>query len=234
MRRRIAWVGLLIIGSVFLTAPPASAACHLASFVGAPYTVSEGASKVTITVERDGTVAPGTIDYTTVDGTAKAGSEYTAKGGTLTFTTGPAEKQKSFDVVIKNDTADENSESLQVRLDNAQGCFVAGNNGTTATVTITDNDPKPQPTQKTTQSSTPAPKTSTPASTPTPTVTATPTPTPTTTPTPTPTDTDSPTPLAQPDESNGGLSGGAVAGIIAAVVVVGGGAVYFVRRRFLA
>src|SRR5437870_2767511 len=50
------------------------------------YSVNEGAGSVTITVTRtngsDGTV---TVDYFTSDDTAKAGSDYVASMGTLTF-----------------------------------------------------------------------------------------------------------------------------------------------------
>lgn len=228
----------LVIATVVATFPlaPAGAACHIITFEGDPYTIGEAAGEVTITVSNNGGQGTNqTVDYRTVDGTARAGSDYDARSGTLTFPGPPGDV--SFEVPIRNDSADEPAQGFTVELSNLGGiCPGAGISETSATVTITDNDPAPQPTQTTAK---PKPKPSTPrptaaaARTPTPTPTPTPTATRTPTPTPTPTPTDTGSPVAAPSSDDGGISGGALAGIVAAVVVLGGAAALLVRRRFL-
>ena len=59
------------------------------------------------------------VDYRTVDKTARAGSDYLAASGTLTFA--PGEKSKEFDVTIKDDQVDDNGETFEVRLENPTG-----------------------------------------------------------------------------------------------------------------
>ena len=224
-----------IIAASVLPASPASAACHNAVFVGDPYTVGEAAGSVTIKVSNQAGAPPGgTVDYRTLNGTARAGQDYMEKSGTLNFP--PGVEEVSFTIPITNDPTDEPNETFKVELRNPTGCFATGRLDPPATVTITDNDPKPQPAQTSAppRASSPKPKASTPSATRTPTATATPTPTTTPTPTPTPTDTETAQPLAGPEDTGGGLSGGALAGIVAGALVVGGGAFLWVRRRFLA
>lgn len=223
--------------AALVPALPAFALCHIITFEGDPYTVGEAAGVVTITVSNNGGQGTNqTVDYRTVDGTARAGSDYESKSGTLTFPGPPGDV--SFEVAIKNDSADEPAERFTVELSNLGGICPqgAGLSESSATVTINDNDPKPiaQPTQ--TQASSPKPKASSPKpSSPSPTPTATtvsPSPAPTatlTSPSPSPTT----TVLATEAEDDGGLSGGAIGGIVAAVVIVGGGAALWIRRRFL-
>jgi hypothetical protein len=58
---------------------------------------------------------PVTVDYTTTDGTAVSGSDYTAVSGTLTFT--PGETSKAITVTVKGDLIDEgDSETFTVDL----------------------------------------------------------------------------------------------------------------------
>ena len=59
------------------------------------------------------------VDYRTVDKTARAGSDYLAASGTLTFA--PGEKSKEFDVTIKDDQVAENEETFEVRLEDPTG-----------------------------------------------------------------------------------------------------------------
>ena len=77
-----------------------------------------------------------TVDYATSDGTAKAGADYAAKSGTLTFTAG--ETAKTVAVTVLDDAIDEGSETLTLTLSNASGATIADG---TATGTITNNDP---------------------------------------------------------------------------------------------
>ena len=69
--------------------------------------------------DRRGTKTTITVDYRTVDGTAKAGIDYVAASGTLTFA--PGEKSKEFDVTVKDDDVDDDGETFEVRLENPTG-----------------------------------------------------------------------------------------------------------------
>ena len=75
---------------------------------------------VTLDRESTGTV---TVAYATADGTATAGSDYTATSGTLTFA--PGETEKTVSVPVLADDHDEGSETLTLRLSNAQGANIA-------------------------------------------------------------------------------------------------------------
>ena len=60
-----------------------------------------------------------TVDYATADGTATAGSDYTARQGTLTFAAG--ETAKTVAVPVQDDVVDEGEETLTFLLSNATG-----------------------------------------------------------------------------------------------------------------
>ena len=55
------------------------------------------------------------MSYATADGTATAGSDYTAKSGTLTFTNAAAGAQ-TFTVQTTEDTFDESGETFTVAI----------------------------------------------------------------------------------------------------------------------
>ena len=76
-----------------------------------------------------------TVDWTTSDGTATAGADYSAGSGTLTFAAGDTEK--TFDVAVTGDTMDEADETFTVTLSNAGNASIPD---ATATGTITDDD----------------------------------------------------------------------------------------------
>src|SRR5262245_37143116 len=78
-----------------------------------------------------------TVNYNTVDGSAAAGSDYTAASGTLTFTKNVM--SKSILIPIRGDRTAESDEYFTVRLSNAKGAKIADD---TAFVTITDNEPR--------------------------------------------------------------------------------------------
>ena len=69
--------------------------------------------------------APGpvTVDYRTVDASAKAGADYAARQGTLTFRAG--ETMKTVSVTVLDDAHDEGREILVLTLDNARGGVLA-------------------------------------------------------------------------------------------------------------
>ena len=77
-----------------------------------------------------------TVDYATADGTAKAGADYTATSGTLTFAAGEA--VKTVRVPILDDSHDEGEETFTLRLSNATGARIGDGE---ATGTIVNEDP---------------------------------------------------------------------------------------------
>ena len=80
-----------------------------------------------------------TVDYATSDGTATAGSDYTAKSGTLTFA--PGETSKTVLVPVIDDAHDEDKETMTLTLSNPSGAYLAD---AEATGTITNTDLMPQ------------------------------------------------------------------------------------------
>ncbi|MDJ0701035.1 MAG: DUF5666 domain-containing protein [Woeseiaceae bacterium] len=101
------------------------------------YDVAEG-SVVNISVIRsNGSSGIARVDYTTVDGSAVAGSDYVAASGTLTWPSGTSGNQ-SISIRIPDDGTAEAEESFSVRLSNPS-VAILGTNRTT-TVTIADND----------------------------------------------------------------------------------------------
>ena len=79
-----------------------------------------------------------TVDYATSDGTATAGSDYTAASGTLSFA--PGETEKTVSVPVLDDGHDEGSETLTLTLSNASGAYLEDG---TAMGTINNSDPMP-------------------------------------------------------------------------------------------
>nr|MCU0479524.1 putative Ig domain-containing protein [Chloroflexota bacterium] len=73
--------------------------------------------------------APGTVtlQYATANGTAVAGSDYTAATGTLTFA--PGETAKTVSVSVTGDTAIEADETFFVRLSSVTGAYVVDAEG---------------------------------------------------------------------------------------------------------
>jgi ELWxxDGT repeat protein len=71
---------------------------------------------------------PVTVDYATSDGTAKAGDDYDAASGTITFA--PGETVRTIDVRMRGDVATENNETFFVTLRNPNGAAVIDGVGT--------------------------------------------------------------------------------------------------------
>ncbi len=94
---------------------------------------------VTRTVGFNGAVSVG---YATANGTALAGSDYTATSGTLSWANGEA-TSKSFTVSITGDTSFEPDETIALSLTSPTGGAILGS-PSSATLTITNGDP-PQP-----------------------------------------------------------------------------------------
>ncbi|MDE0652235.1 MAG: fibronectin type III domain-containing protein [bacterium] len=71
---------------------------------------------------------PVTVDYRTMDGSAKAGEDYDAASGTLTFAAG--ETSRSVRVTVRDDEHDEGEETLALRLSNPSGAWMSDREGT--------------------------------------------------------------------------------------------------------
>ena len=80
------------------------------------------------------------VDYATADGTAKAGEDFTAASGTLTFAAG--ETTKTVSVAVLDDAHDEGEETMKLLLSNATGG--ARIRDGEATGTIENSDPIPK------------------------------------------------------------------------------------------
>jgi len=106
-------------------------------FALASLSVDEGAGSATVTVTRtygnDGAVS---VAYASADGTARAGSDYTAVSGTLTWDNGDS-TVRTFSVPILEDSLIEGDETVILTLDSPTGGAALGSPAT-ATLTISD------------------------------------------------------------------------------------------------
>ena len=101
-------------------------------------TVSEAAGTLTLQVTRSAGLAGAvSVNYATANGTATAGTDFTAAAGTLTWAPGEG-GAKSIVVSLINDTTMESDESFTVNLSNVTGGAVLGT--ATATVTVQSED----------------------------------------------------------------------------------------------
>jgi endoglucanase len=85
--------------------------------------------------------APVAVSYTTVDGTASAGSDYTAKSGTLSFA--PGETTKTVAVSVIGDLLSEANEAFRFNLSGASGATIAKAQGTGAILNDDQSAPTP-------------------------------------------------------------------------------------------
>jgi hypothetical protein len=100
--------------------------------------VSESEGSVLVTVTRTGgSASDASVDYATSNGTASAGSDYTAASGTLTFMAG--ETSKTFPITILNNPGNEDNETIQLTLSDPSGGLVLGLQSTSL-IFILDND----------------------------------------------------------------------------------------------
>ncbi|HYV09957.1 MAG TPA: Calx-beta domain-containing protein [Pyrinomonadaceae bacterium] len=103
--------------------------------------VFENSPTISIRVARTGDVSgTASINFATSDGTAKAGSDYTATSGTLTF--GPGELSKNISIPIINDNLFETGdETFNLTLSDPTGAILTAPN--VGTINIADNEFKP-------------------------------------------------------------------------------------------
>ena len=84
-----------------------------------------------------------TVNYATANGTATAGSDYTATSGVLTFAAG--ETSKTVAVSVLGDTVVESNETFTLNLSNPSGATLGSVSSTTATIVNDDSVPTPIP-----------------------------------------------------------------------------------------
>ena len=111
-------------------------------FNNAVYSSAENSGSATITISRTNGSAGGiVVQYTTGDGTATAGQDYSTTAGSVTF--GANETTKTFTVPVINDSRNEDpTESVNLVLSNVAGGASLGT-PQTAVLNITDDDPLP-------------------------------------------------------------------------------------------
>lgn len=106
----------------------------------AAYTVNEGVNATLIVTRTGATGGISTVNYATGDGTAKAGNEYAAGTGTITFN--PGETSKNIIVEILDDTLYEGTNvSLNLTLSSPTGAVLGTR--ASAVINIKDNDTPP-------------------------------------------------------------------------------------------
>ena len=112
-------------------------------FNAASYSVNENQGTATITVTRTGGSAGSvSVNYATSNGTATAGSDYTATSGTLTFADG--ETSKTFTCRSSTTRPSRIAETVTLTLSNPTGGAALGSPAT-ATLTIDSDDTTNQP-----------------------------------------------------------------------------------------
>jgi hypothetical protein len=110
------------------------------NFGQATYAVQEDLTVLNVTVTRSGdSSGTSSVDYQTVDGTAKQKSDFEYAAGTLTFA--PGETDKTISVLINEDMLVEGNETFTIALNNGVNALI-GAQGTT-TVTIVDDASEP-------------------------------------------------------------------------------------------
>jgi hypothetical protein len=125
--------------------PPTPGTIRLSA---ATYQAAENAASVTITAQRlDGVDGEVSVSYATTDGSATAGSDYTAASGTLNWPDGDA-ADKTVVITLLDDFTFEGNETFTLALTNATSGATLGT-PSNATVTILDNEVDPTPTPTT-------------------------------------------------------------------------------------
>ena len=104
-------------------------------FSASGYSTTEKAAAATITVLRNGGGGAFTVQYSTSNGTASAGTDYQTTAGTLSFAIG--DTSKSFSIPILNDHAADGAETVNIALSTPTNGATIGATGT-AVLTITD------------------------------------------------------------------------------------------------
>jgi len=128
------------LAAALTAATPAAAQSGTLKFDEASFEVLEEAGVAMILVERsqgeDGAIS---VQYSTADGTATAGADYTATSGTFTWTDGDG-SDRVFMVPILDDALDEGVETVQLILSNPTGGAVLDSERGTSVLQILASD----------------------------------------------------------------------------------------------
>ena len=128
-----------VVGSVTGAVWQFTTALDEVRFASTNPSISEGAGSALITVLRENPAGgPVSVHYATANGTATAGSDYTAVSGTLSFPAGVT--STSFSVDILDDTLFEENETVLLLLSQITPNVFLGSN---AVLTIIDNEGPP-------------------------------------------------------------------------------------------
>lgn len=131
-------------GSITVT-PKTTSEPGTLGFSMTTHTVAEGAGQRSVTVNRTGgTDGEVSVLYSTSDGSADAGTDYTATNGMLTWSDGDG-ASKSFDVPILDDSEDESNETFNVMLMSPTGGASLGISAGTVTILDDDDPSTPKP-----------------------------------------------------------------------------------------
>lgn len=126
-----------VVGLALTACSPGPTASGEVAFSSSTASVTEGAS-VTLTVERTGgSDGAATVDFSTIDGTATAGTDFTAASGTLNWSDGDSSNKTITVNTIGNATVD-GDKDFTVELTNASGASLG--TPAQATVTVEDDD----------------------------------------------------------------------------------------------
>src|SRR5438093_4504105 len=143
-------LGTVVTAGLILTALPMSPASAAPTdhftIVANDSPVTEGNSgttAVTFTISYSGNPNPVSVDWTTVNGTATAGSDYIAASGTASFSGTPSDRSKTVTVFVDGDTTYEGNETFTVHLSNNQPSGSTVIDTPNATQTITDDEVAP-------------------------------------------------------------------------------------------
>src|SRR5206468_2784305 len=112
-------------GSGLLVGSTATASAGSLQFAAATSGVREDAGTATITVSRTGgSTGAVSVNYATADGTAKAGTDYTATQGTLSFASG--QNSATFTVPLLHDPKSDGPETINLTLSLTTGGAALG------------------------------------------------------------------------------------------------------------
>jgi Calx-beta domain-containing protein len=128
--------GYAWVDDISMYAPPMTVSAADTSAAEGNDGTSTATVKVTLSPASLGQV---TVDFATADGTARAGEDYVATNGTVTFAAG--ETSKEIPVTINGDTVDEPDEQFTVNLSSPTGGAALAKG--TASVTIVNDEPPP-------------------------------------------------------------------------------------------
>ena len=121
-----------------MTIPINDQPAGMLQFKSAAYSAEEDGGSVRIYVSRTGgSSGAASVDYATVNGSATAGSDYTAKSDTLNWSDGDS-ADKFFDVPISDDTEPEAGEDFTCVLSGPSGASIGSPSTTTVTIPIND------------------------------------------------------------------------------------------------